>query len=87
MCLEAELNSNLYKMFCQLDSLTTFVISGIEHIKCLNDALEGRQIHLHKRKAQPQEQNIVSIRLVLDKRFEDELPHSEISHCLHFTSL
>lgn len=32
VCLEAELNSNLYKMFCQMDSLTTFVISGIEYI-------------------------------------------------------
>lgn len=45
--------------------------------------LEGCQIRLHKRKAQPQEQNIVSIRLVLDKRFEDELPHSEIFHIVY----
>lgn len=52
-------------------------------IKCLNNVQEGCQIDLHKRKAQSQEQNIVFIRLVLDKRFEDELPHSEISHIVY----
>ena len=68
---KAELNSKLYKMFCQMNSLTTFVISATKcnWIKCLNNVQGWCQIDLNKQKAQHQKPNPVSNTLVLGERF------------------